>query len=129
MRMQVLSLASFSGLSKWYCHKLQCSLQMWLGSCIAVAVDRLAAAVPIQPIAWELQYAAGEVLKRHKKKQRERKRRVIFQVWSSKEQQQEHLRIVRDANSPVSLLNSKIKNSRMESAIYGLTRFPGDIDE
>ena len=37
-RLQVQSLASFSGLRIWHCHELWCRSQMWLGSCIAVAV-------------------------------------------------------------------------------------------
>ena len=38
MRMWVPSLASFSGLRIWYCHKLWCRSQMWLGFCIAMTV-------------------------------------------------------------------------------------------
>ena len=38
MRTQVRCLASLSGLRIWHCHELWCRLQMWLGSCIAVAV-------------------------------------------------------------------------------------------
>ena len=40
LRMQVQSLASFSGLRNQCCHKLQCRcrFQMWLGSGVAVAV-------------------------------------------------------------------------------------------
>ena len=38
MRMQVQSLASLSGLKIWHCCELWCRSQMWLGSCIAVAV-------------------------------------------------------------------------------------------
>ena len=30
--------ASLSGLRIWRCHELWCRLQMWLGSCAAVAV-------------------------------------------------------------------------------------------
>ena len=36
--MRVQSLAPLSGLRIWYCHELQCTLQVWLGSGIAVAV-------------------------------------------------------------------------------------------
>ena len=36
---------------------------MWLGSCVAVAVARLAAAALIRPLAWELQYAVVVALK------------------------------------------------------------------
>ena len=38
MRWQVRSLTMLSGLRIWPCHDLWCSLQMWLGSCIAVVV-------------------------------------------------------------------------------------------
>ena len=38
MRLQVLSLALLSGLRIRRCHELWCSLQMWLGSHIAVAL-------------------------------------------------------------------------------------------
>ena len=38
MRTQVQFLASLSGLGIWSFHELQCRLQMWLGSGIAVAV-------------------------------------------------------------------------------------------
>ena len=38
MRTQVQSLALLSGLRIWPCHELQCRLQMWLRSGIAVAV-------------------------------------------------------------------------------------------
>ena len=41
---------------------------MWLRSGVAVAVARPAAVAPIQPLAQELPYAAGVVLKRKKKK-------------------------------------------------------------
>ena len=38
MKTQVQSVSSLSGLRIQYCHELWCSLQMWLGSLIAVAV-------------------------------------------------------------------------------------------
>ena len=38
MRFQVRSLASLSGLEIWGCPELWCSLQTWLGFCIAVAM-------------------------------------------------------------------------------------------
>ena len=41
---------------------------MLLGSGVAVAVLEVAAAIPIQPLVWELPYAAGMALKRKKKK-------------------------------------------------------------
>ena len=63
MRLQIQSLASLSGLRMCCCCELWCSLQMQLGSCVAMAVGRPAAVVPIQPLAWELPYAVGEALK------------------------------------------------------------------
>ena len=47
--MQVRSLASLSGLRIWHCREL------W---------HKSAAAAPIQPLAWELPYAAGVALKK-----------------------------------------------------------------
>ena len=41
---------------------------MWFGSCIAVAVVKASAVALIGPLAWELPYAAGEDIKRKKKK-------------------------------------------------------------
>ena len=38
MRMGVWSLALLSGLRIWHCRELWCRLQIWLGSCITVAV-------------------------------------------------------------------------------------------
>ena len=46
--MRVQSQASLSGLRTQHCHKLQCRLQRHLGSCIAVAVGRPAAAAQLQ---------------------------------------------------------------------------------
>ena len=37
-RLWVQSLASLSGLKILHCHELLCRWQMWLGSCVAVAV-------------------------------------------------------------------------------------------
>ena len=48
MRMQVRSLALFSGLRIWCCS----------------GFGRLAATAPIRPLAWELTYAAGVALKK-----------------------------------------------------------------
>ena len=53
MRMQVPSLALLSGLRIWCCRELWC---------------RLAATVPIQPLAWELPYTADVAVKKKKKK-------------------------------------------------------------
>ena len=52
-------LALLSGLRIWHCHKLQCTLQMQLGSSVAVAVAQAPAAAAIQPLAQELPYVAG----------------------------------------------------------------------
>ena len=41
---------------------------MWLGSCVAVAVGRLAAVAPIWPLAWESPYTVGAALKSKNKK-------------------------------------------------------------
>ena len=41
---------------------------MWLGSGVAVSVDRLAAADMVLPLAWKLPSAAGAALKKKKKK-------------------------------------------------------------
>ena len=59
LRMQVQSLALLSALRIWHCFKLWCRSQMQLGSCIAVAVHRPAAAALIWPLVWEPPYAMG----------------------------------------------------------------------
>ena len=43
---------------------------MWLGSRIAVAVGRQAAAAPTGPLVWEPPYAPGSVIKRQAKERR-----------------------------------------------------------
>ena len=63
MRMWVRSLASFSGLRIWCCHKLPTRSKMELGSGVVWLWRRLAAAALIQPLAWELPYATGAALK------------------------------------------------------------------
>ena len=74
MRMAVQSMASISGLKIRHCHKVWC---------------RLAAADPIQPLAWEHSYAAGMPLKRKKKRKEEvsgifRDQRIYFHLeWIS----------------------------------------------
>ena len=40
MRLLVRPLALLRGLRMWYCHELWCRSQMWLKSCIAVAVAK-----------------------------------------------------------------------------------------
>ena len=66
MRTWVRSLALFSGLRIWHCHKLQCRSQSQLRSQVVVAMTQ-AAVAPVQPPAWELPYATGAPLKRQKK--------------------------------------------------------------
>ena len=46
---------------------------MQLGVRAAVAVCRLAAVAPIQPLAWEFTYAVGMAVKRQKKKKKKKK--------------------------------------------------------
>ena len=53
---------SLSGLKIRGCHKLWCTSQTQLGSCVAAVV------APIQPLAWEPSYATDVALKRKKKK-------------------------------------------------------------
>ena len=60
MRMRVRSLASLSGLRIQHSCELGCSLQLQLGSGIAVAL--------IQSPAWGLPYATGVALKTKKRK-------------------------------------------------------------
>ena len=59
MRLQVRSLASFSGLTIRRCHELWC--RSHLGSDLALMWlwHRLVATVPIRPLAWEPPYAVG----------------------------------------------------------------------
>ena len=48
---------------------------MWLGFAVAAAVVLAAAAALIQPLAWELPYAADKALKSKKKKERNTQRK------------------------------------------------------
>ena len=68
MRTQVRSLPPLRELTIWYCRELWYRLQMQLGSHVAVAVHRPAAAALIQPLTWEPPYAVGVALKKKKKK-------------------------------------------------------------
>ena len=43
---------------------------MWLGSGVAVAVEQASAAAPIQPLAWELPYAATAAITRGKEEKK-----------------------------------------------------------
>ena len=47
------------GLRIQHCHEVRGRLQSWLGSCVATA--------QIQPLTWELPYAAGVALKSKQK--------------------------------------------------------------
>ena len=80
MRTWVQSLASLSGLRIWRCHELWCRLQTWLGSCVAVAVAKLAVTAPIGPLAWEPPYVVGVALKRQKKKKKEWVKTIISRI-------------------------------------------------
>ena len=67
LRMLVQSLALFSGLRIQHYCELWCSSQTWLGSGVAVAVAVAGSCssrstTPIQPLAWELPYAAQSVI-------------------------------------------------------------------
>ena len=69
LKMWVWSLAYLSGLRIWYCHKLQHRSQMrlrWLWLWLWLW-HRPAAAAPIQPLAWELPYAASAAMKKREK--------------------------------------------------------------
>ena len=68
LKMRVRPLASLSGSGIQCCPELWCRSQTQLRSCDAV----LAAAAPIQPLAWELSYAITGSLKRKKKKKKKR---------------------------------------------------------
>ena len=66
LRIRVQSLASLSGLRIWCCQKQWCRPQMRWGPALWLRCRSTAAAL-IPPLAWELPYAAGAVLKREKK--------------------------------------------------------------
>ena len=66
--MQVLSLALFNGSRIQCCHELWCRSQTGLDLVLLWLWYRPAARAPIRPLAWELPYAVGVVLKRPKKK-------------------------------------------------------------
>ena len=85
MRTWVWSLASLSGLGTQCCHELWCRSQTWFRSHIAVSLCRPEAAAPIQPLAWELPYAACVALKKKdKNKGREYKKAVPFTIESKR---------------------------------------------
>ena len=76
MRMQVQSLALLSGLRIRCCLRLWGRSQMWFGSVLLWPWCRPAAAVPIQPLAWELPHASSVAIKRKKKKKKKKKKDV-----------------------------------------------------
>ena len=61
----------------WTCSvgELWCRWQMWLGSCIAVALVKPAAAAPIRPLAWDPQNPKGAALEKAKKEQQKKKKK------------------------------------------------------
>ena len=67
----VPSLASLSGL------RIQCCLELQLRILSCFGCRRLAAATPIQPLAWELPYAAGMALKKKRKEKKRKKMNLI----------------------------------------------------
>jgi len=78
MRLRVQSLALLSELRIQRCHELWCRSQKWPGSCVAVAVCRLAAVAPIRPLVWEPPYAVGMALKRKKEKRKRKQNTVSY---------------------------------------------------
>ena len=75
MRMWVQSLALLSGLRIRRCHKLQRRSQMQLGPALLWLWCRPAAAVLMQPPAWDPPHATGTALKRKEKKIHKSERR------------------------------------------------------
>ena len=67
MRMWVRSLALLSGFRIRHCPELCCRSQTCSDPALPWLWRRLAAAAPIQPLAWELPYASSAALKRPKK--------------------------------------------------------------
>ena len=78
MRMQVRSLALLVVLRILLCRELWCRSQMQLGSCVAVAVCRPAAAALIWSLAWKLPYAGGAAHKKFFKNLFKSKNRSSF---------------------------------------------------
>ena len=64
--MQVASLAPLSGLRIRHCHALSIGHRCGLDPVLLWLWRRAAAVTLIQPLAWELPYAAGVALKRKK---------------------------------------------------------------
>ena len=68
MKTQVWFLALLSGLRIQWCCELWCWMQMWLRSCIAVAVAEASGCSSDSTLPWEPPYAKGVALKSKKKK-------------------------------------------------------------
>ena len=74
MSLQVLSLASLSGLRIQHCHELGVGCRRDLDSELLWLWHRPASVAPIGPLAWEPPYATGVALKnKTKQKQKPRK--------------------------------------------------------
>ena len=61
------SLASLSGLRTRCCCESWCSLQMWLGSRVAVPVAKAGSYSSDSTLAWEPPYTVGAALKKKKR--------------------------------------------------------------
>ena len=66
--MWVRCLSLFSGLRIWHCHGCGVGHSLSSAPTLLWLWCRLAAAAPLQPLAWELPYAMGVALKSKKKK-------------------------------------------------------------
>ena len=78
VRMQILSLASLSGLRIRHCCRMWCRSQMQLGSVLLWLWHRLTATAPIGPLSQELPYAPGTAIKRKKKENKKLKMRDLL---------------------------------------------------
>ena len=88
MRLWVRPLASLSGLRFRCCCELWCRSQMQLRSCIALWLwCRPGATALIRPLAWEPPYAVGAALKRPKKKQKTKTKKLRGQKHIQQNQQ------------------------------------------
>ena len=76
MRLWVRSLALLRGLRIQHCRELWCKLQIWLRSCISVAVAAL-----IRPLAWDPPYVLGVALKSQRKKEKKKKKKEGYERW------------------------------------------------
>ena len=85
MRMWVQSLASLSGLKSRHCHELWCRFQMWLGSCVAVAMVQATAVATINPPSLETSicHRCGPENTKKKKKSMLQKIKLLERVTGS----------------------------------------------